>query len=125
MKVRNGFVSNSSSSSFIVAVDGDKTKVTLTIEVDLADRLFDSKVCRTEEDLRRYFLDELCYLEDELGDEEEGPPKMRECLQALRDGKTLILGSFASDEAGISAYLCEEGLPESPGMDIIESEGGY
>jgi 3-phosphoglycerate kinase len=36
MKIRNGFVSNSSSSSFIVAVKGENSVVTIPITVDLA-----------------------------------------------------------------------------------------
>ena len=120
MKIRNGFVSNSSSSSFIVAVDGDKTKVTLTVEVDLADY---GTVCRTETEVTEMF--ELDYGTEEMEDEDAMAPTYQKCLQAVRDGKIIILGSFVSDEPGVEAYLCEEGLPESPGMDIIENDAGY
>ena len=55
MKIRTGFVSNSSSSSFIVAAppQKDSTKVTITIEVDLAE--YANTTIKTVEELIEYF----------------------------------------------------------------------
>ena len=121
MKLRNGFVSNSSSSSFVVAVT-DKTKVTLQVTVDL--KKYADKVCTTEDELRDYFKYE--YGDDFQKEDDWASKRFNKCLRAIKDGKKIMLGSFSSDgEEPIEQYLCEVGLPKSPDMDIIESSGGY
>ncbi len=121
MKIRQGFVSNSSSSSFVVAVK-DSSKVILTIEVDL-NKFADHVLC-DEEEVRQYFNDEYEY---ELKEKEDWVLKrMEQCLQAVKDGKKVLIGSFSSEgEEAVEQFLCENGLPSSPGLDIIESSGGY
>ena len=52
MKVRSSFISNSSSSSFIVAFK-ENTKGTVTIEIDL--EKYKDKIIETPEDLYDYF----------------------------------------------------------------------
>lgn len=65
MKIRNGFVSNSSSSSFIVGVNDDYKNATVTIV--LKKKLIDlaSNIIKNKEDLLSYFKDNY-YENDEV-----------------------------------------------------------
>jgi len=127
MKVRAGFVSNSSSSSFVVAV-GQETEVTLTVKADLA-RLADRTI-KTVEDLNQYMLDEwgwggLNTLDLILADSEYAKQIYDGAKAAIESGKRVLFGSFSSDGEPLEQFLCEYGIPKSPGIDIIQNEGGY
>jgi hypothetical protein len=74
MKVRKGFVSNSSSSSFVVV--GDK-------EIKF------KHLCKTADDLRNYYID-WCG-EEEL--EEYYKEEFEERKKLIEEGKVLLLGS--------------------------------
>ena len=120
MKLRNGFVSNSSSSSFIVAVK-DATKIQLVIEADL--EKFADKIITTEEELNKHFEYEWG---DEFKDKDEWVMKTyNKCLKAINDGMKVLFGSFSSDGEALEQFLCEEGVPDSPGIDVIQGDGGY
>lgn len=77
MKIRKGFVSNSSSSSFVIT--GDK-------EIKF------KHLCRTIEDLRNYYIKYLCG-EEEL--EEDFKEEFEENKKAIEQGKVLLLGNMA------------------------------
>lgn len=122
MKIRNGFVSNSSSSSFIVSVDkvkGGKFKISL--DVDLAN--FADKKISSLEDLDKYPSE---YPLDAEWDKET----YEEIKLEIEKGRDVLIGSFASDNDNtIEQLLCEKGIPkdveEWSGITIIENEGGY
>ena len=67
MKIRNGFVSNSSSSSFIVAVkDEESAKTKIQIEVDLSK--YASDTIKTIEELDSYVLDNYAGNEENISE---------------------------------------------------------
>lgn len=117
MKIRSGFVSNSSSSSFVVA-GNEPPQCTITIDVPY------QKVITNEEDLLAYFLDrdgqyewyefndEKAIYESEVADE------YLACRKALEEGKKLYFGTVSSDEPE-TAYLYDNGM-SGGNYDIIK-----
>ena len=121
MKNRDGFVSNSSTSSFIVATKEGKAKGKISIEVDLED--YARETLRTLADVETYFLTERYYEKDELENSEE----FQEVKKAIENGKIVLVGSFSSEGDPMEAFLCENGIAELGNEDvqIILGEGGY
>ncbi|KKM18751.1 hypothetical protein LCGC14_1662520 [marine sediment metagenome] len=128
MKIRKGFVSNSSSSSFVVATSGSTNgKITLTIEVDLKD--YADKSVKSEKELLAHLKQSYAWtLEDNYDD------SIREWYEkaskAIKNGKTVYFGSFGDEgTSGAETMLCDEGLQEfvseDDNIEIIHSEGGY
>ncbi|MFH1547157.1 MAG: hypothetical protein ABIC57_01590 [bacterium] len=117
MKIRSGFVSNSSSSSFIVATDG-RTKVTFQVEVDLSSF---GDVIKTEEELSAWFENEYgeTWETEKYYDEER--KRYDKCVEMLNAGKIIITGCVSNE-----GYEPEEqmlyaaGLPPAEGLEIIQ-----
>jgi hypothetical protein len=111
MKIRQGFVSNSSSSSFIIAVPKGTIEVPVTIKTKVDLLNFKSPWIDKAEDVIEDYPDSI-------------GKKMR---QAIAAGKEVIVLSCSDEDGGIEAYLCENGLtsllqlPE--GVEIILGRG--
>jgi hypothetical protein len=121
MKIRNGFVSNSSSSSFVVAVPAEQknTAISVTLTANIQDYVQDR--ITTKEELLEYINDN-CY------DPDERIYQYAEWVKFIEAGKVILAGSFSSDSGEpIESALCERGLKkeDNPALDIIQSEGGY
>jgi N6-adenosine-specific RNA methylase IME4 len=132
MKVRSGFISNSSSSSFIVAVDGNDSTITITTKVDLKDMT--ESICRTVDELTEYFMETYSYgrhnsIEKFLNDPEDRwfAEQYMTAKKAIEDGKTVLIGSFDSCGSPVESMLCDSGLNGmvDENIKVIHSEGGY
>lgn len=134
MKVREGFVSNSSTSSFIVAVDdgGDVPKVTIQIEVDIA-RYADATI-RTQEELDAYMIDRYAWGEKQTLEEvfeDYGGDHLKiqyeQMQKAIQNGKVVLAGGFSNE--GMDAaewFLADQGIPrDTKGVDIIYNVPGF
>jgi len=135
MKIRNGFVSNSSSSSFIVAIEKGKTKGKVKFEIDLENYVGSyGRRLKTQKELDDYFLSEYVYdcdtIEEFLkrGEDEYEVELYNKCLPELLKGKEILFGRFSSEGEVVEEFLHNNGLSNiefENDVTIIEDEGGY
>ena len=101
MKKRYGFVSNSSSSSFILPVKSEDQKITITLSVDELEDMFEADdydsssikgVLKTKEDVDNYMIRQfgenfMEYLEEDGYDNE-----YKQMLEMVESGQTVLVG---------------------------------
>ncbi len=126
MKIRNGFVSNSSSSSFLIsAKDGEDPKI--KIEIGLSQYVEDTLV--TVKDVREYIKNqEFVDTDEEIDAEIESDNRYKKMLQAIDKGNVIYLGEVSDEmDDPISAMLCHNGLGEVSGgnFEVIQDCDGY
>lgn len=104
MKIRNGFVSNSSSSSFAISVTkGAKPK--MIMEIDLEQ--FEETRIKTVKKLDNYFFEKdenYKTVRDILIDEYDGP-KYKKMFAALNRGEEISIGWVHSDGGDVESEL--------------------
>lgn len=127
MKTRNGFVSNSSSSSFIIGVNGDLTedKIMKVFNIDKSSPLFGIAkgiagiMLGADKYTKKEYFKDRCYESDsDLTSEEK---------KIFDKGFTLYSG-YASDEDssnGIETALCNMDLNYEDSEIIMFKEAGY
>lgn len=128
MKTRTGFVSNSSSSSFVVSVPKGmgKTKIKIEMEVDLYQ--YADYVIKREDDLKAWLLEDYGYEsveEAKKAGETWTTDIYATALKEIRAGRVVLIGQF-SDEGGdpTEIFLCHNGIqePKRSLIKVIESE---
>jgi hypothetical protein len=101
-KVRYGFVSNSSSSSFMLPVTSEDKTITITLSIDDLENMFDDndydsssirKVLQTKEDVDAYMIEEYgtSYKED-MEDNPYLEDEYRQAISMVESGKTVLVG---------------------------------
>lgn len=122
MKIRNGFVSNSSSSSFVITAKAGKKA---TIEVDL-NRLSREKASNDSE-LRSILLRDYARrgqtFEDLLADDDHARRLYVEGTAAFALGEVMYFGRLDGEDGdSIGSYLYHSGLRELEGVTIISGD---
>ena len=125
MKYRTGFISNSSSSSFILGIKGDTTEVELRVKVDLLEY---GELISTEEGLENFYLDEYGdHNEDTIEQLFISEEYLKEtydlAAEYIRNGSKILIGNVSTDGGAVEDLLCNMGFPESDDYEVIEQTG--
>ena len=114
MKIRKGFVSNSSSSSFMISSNESNPELTLTLKFKIDDLC--SHIITSEKDLLKYFDDVLCMEKEEIFEYEEWRRFYTKTINEIKDGKTVYVCKVSSDDCyGIQNVIYTHNL-----MDKLE-----
>jgi hypothetical protein len=120
MKARNGFVSNSSTTSFMVAVK-DIKDAKVKIEGNIED--FAKYKITTVDELNEYFKKEYSWVDlKAIMGRGYG---YDEAKKAIEGGKILLAGNFSSESDGLEVYLHGEGIRsvvDSDKVDVLLGE---
>lgn len=125
MKICHGFVSNSSSSSFILAV-----KSSVKSEA-IEDAVFRAMKIQDDSPLKSYVTEMACILRDNA--EEMDMEEISDLYGGMKDtakeafkkGMRVFQGSVASDGEMVEQLLCDLGFEIKNDDFILVKEGGY
>jgi hypothetical protein len=122
MKTRHGFVSNSSSSSFVMGVPkGAPTKIQVTLTIDLAD--FAEHKLHTVAELDGHYIREYGHDDTNLAESDE----YNAARAQIEKGNEVWFGSFSSEsdrpEEVLMAYRGLKGVELPEELTVISGEG--
>ncbi len=111
MKIKQAFIPNSSSSSFMVSPKGE---LTLTITVDLSK--YGTKVTTIEE-LESAFEEKF---ETDWKQYEDYEEYYKECVDFIKQKRVIFIGSIGSDyDDYIARMLYDEGFQQFENLNVI------
>ena len=125
MKTRLGFVSNSSSSSFILGVKGvpfSASTISTCLGVQEHSPLWPFAKQVSEWCVANLKATDIDNLIRYYGCVEDAPAAIRD---AIAQGYTVYTGYASSDESGVEQVLCEMDLHYKSDTILLEKDGGY
>lgn len=121
MKIRKFFVSNSSSSSFILPVDGDSDKFTITISLEDLMRMVenggDSSIdgyISSKDDLDAFIIGHYAYgnyreLEEIFENDEYVKERYNKIFSILNSGKRVLVGEIDYNDSSLESIIKHAG----------------
>lgn len=129
-KIRMGFVSNSSSSSFIVSGKRGENKVKITLEVDLKD--LSSRVVETIEELNSAIIYEYGYgerntVEEVLDEDWFDKDRYEQLVKEIESGNTVYFGTVSTEDyQPEQIYVANNGFGDlGPDFKVIQDAGEF
>ena len=119
MKIRSGFVSNSSSSSFIVSTDKPDEGKTLTLTITVKASSLVEETIRTAEELLKYYTD---MHGDGFMEYADTRKEYETCLKEIVAGKTLLVMEVGNEDSNPISQALYEGS-ELAGKKILKEAG--
>jgi hypothetical protein len=119
MKYRTGFVSNSSSSSYIIAAkDQNNLKIKVEIEADLSKYI--DQTITSESELWDF-------VKDRYYDDDDGKEEFIKLNNYLKTHGNIIILDMESCGDPIEQFLVDHGINDlsNDNITVIEGEGGY
>jgi hypothetical protein len=121
MKIRCGFISNSSSSSFIISSkeDAGDIDVSLTLTVRLRDLTENTII--NKKDLIAHYEDYAGYTtEKEILQDQQISDEYKRCLKELENGKKIYIVTISNEGSPLEAALYDQGDPKFPTSPYYE-----
>lgn len=129
-KIRTGFVSNSSSSSFIVVGKKGNDKAKVTLEIDLKE--LSSSVANTLDELNSHIVFEYGYgdvdtVEEVLNEDWFSKDKYEQLVKEIEAGNTVYFGTVSTEDYGVSeTYIANNGFGDlGPDFNVIQDAGDF
>ena len=112
MKVRDGFVSNSSSSSFVIGVEPETEGFEVVLKVSFDD--LNATRISTLKELDAYYTDEYVWKSEDLLEaleEEQVLEEYQRAVKVINEGKVIYCGSVGNDYGSpIANFLYSNGF---------------
>jgi len=122
MKIRNGFVSNSSSSSFIIAAPKGK-EMKILVEIDLSE-LSEQKINSKEELLGVFEEVYGANTESKIKEEEYLWNWYQKALKAIEEGKIVYCGCVGNESDNpAELFIYNNGIGKTKDIEIIKDAG--
>lgn len=121
MKTRQGFVSNSSSSSFIIVSDKRPEELELKLNIKFKASQISDETIESEEELIKYFIDCYCY-DDEGVDEIKKKKSFQNYLKYLKEGKKLIFCEVTDEDGDpleVFLYNSRQMYTKEEGRELV------
>lgn len=122
MKIRNGFVSNSSSSSFLISHQDNQAdqKIEITVKMSLS-QIVETEI-KTEDELIEHLNDSGWY---ETKEELIHSPTYKKCMKEIKEGRVVSVCCVSNEEGGVEQCLYDQGINQSQlpeGVLLLEEE---